>query len=521
MRAAPLQQMITGSESGGGFDHLPTTSAAACAAATSLFVCTGGSRVTAVELTSRVTPASAPRQVSGVSALVMTARFGLDPLSAMLSIRQRYGDLTVFTIKEARKVRQYVLAAGAAYNRRVLSDPATFQSIGVMLPGPHGSAQRRIGRGLLGPSGPEHAHYRRTLMAPLRPHVVDQMATNIAAIVDREILAWPQGARTDLFALCKTLVRSAALETLFPRGEDGCSDELKTAAQLIDEHIEMEASPFVRGLPRAWPGTPYGRMLRHAEKVEAALLAWARKEADVTRTDNLMCVLAQSSDVSGAWAGETAILNHLPTLFGAAYETTQTALAWALFLLAQHPAASRTLLDELSALPDDSPERLLECKFLDAVVKESMRLLPSVPTQTRRAVCDAELVDGEVKGGAFVVLSAFLTNRDPDLYGEPDRFKPERWAHIDPNQFEYLAFSAGPRTCIGARFASNVLRIAIGRIMQRYRLKVAPGARIDQKVRLTLRPGRAGIPVTVAAQDGRFEASPIRGNIRKIVRFDA
>ena len=132
-----------------------------------------------------------------------------------------------------------------------------------------------------------------------------------------------------------------------------------------------------------------------------------------------------------------------------------------------------------------------------------------------------ELVDGEVKAGDYVVLSAFLTNREPEFYAEPDRFKPERWAHIDPTQFEYLAFSAGPRTCIGARFASNVLRIAVGRIMQLYRLEIAPGARIDQKVRLTLRPGRNGIPVSIHRQDRRFKASAIGGNIRRIVRFDA
>ena len=472
-----------------------------------LCLCASESKLTAVELISERPNAPALQQVSG--------------LAAMSDIRSRYGALTTFNVQQGRKHRRYVLAAGAPYNRRVLSDPETFQSIGVMLPGPHGSAQRRIGRGLLGPSGPEQAHYRRTLMAPLRGRVVDELVGKLATIVDREIAAWPQGRPTDLFALCKKLVRSAALETLFARAEGGASAELMAVAQLIDEHIEMEASPLVRGLPRDWPGLAYRRMLRHAEKVEAALLAWARKEALAADADNLMCVLANSTDQKGACSGETAILNHLPTLFGAAYETTQTALAWALFLLAQHPQASAALLDELGASPGGAPEGLLECKWLDAIVRESMRLLPSVPTQTRRASCDAELVDGEVKAGDYVVLSAFLTNRDPEFYAEPDRFKPERWAHIDPTPFEYLAFSAGPRTCIGARFASNVLRIAVGRIMQLYRLQIAPGARINQKVRLTLRPGRNGIPVSIHRQDRCFKASAIGGNIRRIVRFDA
>ena len=64
------------------------------------------------------------------------------------------------------------------------------------------------------------------------------------------------------------------------------------------------------------------------------------------------------------------------------------------------------------------------------------------------------------------------------------------------------------------------MRIAVGQIVRRYRLQVVANARIDQRVRITLKPGRGGIPVTLAGQDGRFQASAVAGNIRKIVRFD-
>lgn len=460
-------------------------------------------------------------RVGDISALLTIARFGLDPLAEMMRLRARHGQLAEICVQGAKKAPRYVLASGARYNKRVLNDLDTFQSVGVMLNGPQGSAQRRIANGLLGPPGPAHAHYRRMLLPPLRRNAVDQLTAKIATVVNREIDAWPQDKPTDLFALCKSVVTRAALEALFPRAEAGCSEEMLAAAKLIDEHIELEASPFVRGLPRDWPGLPYARVLRHAEKVEAGLLAWARKEAGAGRADNLLCLLASNPDETGAKAGEAAILRQLPTLFGAAYETTQTALAWTLFLLAQHPAASAALLQEVEALPHDAPEHLLECKWLDAVVLESMRLLPSVPTQTRRVSRDTDLVDCDVAAGSYVVLSAFLTNREPDVYAQPDRFMPERWARIDPGQFEYLAFSAGPRTCIGSSFATNFLRIAVGQIVRRYRLQVVSGARIDQKVRITLKPGRGGIPVTLSVQDGRFQASAIAGNICKIVRFDA
>jgi cytochrome P450 len=233
-----------------------------------------------------------------------------------------------------------------------------------------------------------------------------------------------------------------------------------------------------------------------------------------------MCLLANRPDENGGSACEKALLNHLPTLFAAAFETSQTALTWALFLLAQHPRAAGELLDELSALPDDNPERYASCELLDSIVRESMRLLPSVPSQTRRTSRETDIVDCDVGSGSYVILSAFMTNRDPDLYPEPNRFRPERWRTAKPSQYEYLAFSAGPRTCIGSWFASSLLRIAIARIMRRFRLRVVPDSKIDHQVRLTLRPSKRGLPVVVHAQDGRFEASAIGGALCKIVAFD-
>lgn len=456
--------------------------------------------------------------MTGANAILSVLRFGLDPIAEMRDVHRAKGPLVEFSFNGLNK-RRYVLAVGAKYNKRVLSDPTTFRSIGVMLPGPKNSAQRRISSGLLGPSGDNHTHYRRLLLSPLRRDL-DKMANTIAEVVDREISAWPVGAPVELFALCKSVTQKAALQTLFSTESGSCSDEIVTAARLIDEHIALEAAPTVRGLPINVPGFPYHRMLRHAEAVEAALTAWVRKEGAPPRPGNLMCELANSPDETGAPPGDRAVLNHLPTVLAAAYETCQTALTWALFLLAQSPSASASLLEDLSALPDE-PEGFLKSQLLDFVTRESARLLPSVPTQTRRTGCDTDLVDCQVAKGAYVVLSAFLTNREPDLFGEPERFLPSRWESVCPTQYEYLVFSAGPRTCIGSWYASTFLRVAIARIAKRFRVQVAPGARIDHKVRLTFSPGRGGIPVILHPQDGRFQASPITGSVCEIVRFDA
>src|SRR6185295_14109311 len=132
------------------------------------------------------------------------------------------------------------------------------------------------------------------------------------------------------------------------------------------------------------------------------------------------------------------VASHILTLFGASYETCQTVLTWTLFLIAQHPDVAARLLDEVADLPSEpaaATAYLKTCTWLDAVLKEAMRLLPPVPMQVREAAADTDLVDGPIKARTRVILSAFLTNRLPEIYSQGDRFQPERWASLAPSQY--------------------------------------------------------------------------------------
>jgi cytochrome P450 len=291
-------------------------------------------------------------------------------------------------------------------------------------------------------------------------------------------------------------------------------------AGLLTSHIRMAEAPAVRGCPIDWPGLPYRRMLHHAERVETCVTSWAARRRGQVRADDLLSLIINSPDEDGNLPTDQQIGRHVLTLFAASYETCQTALAWTLFLIAQHPAAAAALLDEVSTTPAESgmsADQVEQCSFLDAVVKESMRLLPPVPFQVRRVVRDTTLIDCEVKAGTRVLLSSFLTNRLPNVYHDGDKFRPQRWEQIAPSQYEYLVFSAGPRTCVGYWFGMTFLKTALVHIVRRYRLTLVPGARIDSRVAITMWPSR-GLPVVVHVQDGLFRASTIRGNIRRLVR---
>jgi cytochrome P450 len=156
--------------------------------------------------------------------------------------------------------------------------------------------------------------------------------------------------------------------------------------------------------------------------------------------------------------------------------------------------------------------------LLDRVIKESMRVLPPVVYAPRIAMQPAELGPSRVSRGTLVVTSHYVTHHLADIYPEPDRFLPDRWLNAAPSPYAYLPFGAGPRMCIGAPFVLQMLKVAVPLLIQRFRLAVVPGVRIDRKSDITLSP-RGGIPVAIRRQDHRFGTSPVQGNIHDILHL--
>ena len=121
-----------------------------------------------------------------------------------------------------------------------------------------------------------------------------------------------------------------------------------------------------------------------------------------------------------------------------------------------------------------------------------------------------------LRTGDKVLLSHFATHRDPHVFPRPERFDPKRWFSIQPDPYQYVAFSAGSRLCLGYSFAQLELKLAVARVMSRFSIGVQPGAVIDGVVQLTLRPAH-GIPMVVSAQDRAFAAAPVTGNIHRMI----
>jgi cytochrome P450 len=454
--------------------------------------------------------------VRGLASLVFFTRFVRDPLAATRSAFDRYGPLVAFDAFAGvpRTGRTTVFAVGAPYNRAVLGDTQTWHTGHLPTGGPPGSALYRLGENLVSLNGPRHAYYRKLLARPLRNDSVEAMGDDIGALVAHEVANWRTGP-ADLWPLAEELVRTVAVALLFS-GDQARVAELSRLLALLAQESK---SPGVYLSRAGFPGGAYQRLLRRADEVENIAADIGESVRGSKSERDLIALIVNSPDHAGAPPSRENIAGHIPILFGAAYETCQTVLTWTLFLLAQHPRIAEEVAEEArSALAGTEPTlaRVSRLPRLDAVVKESIRLLPPVPYQTRIASKPAELAGNPLARGTYVILSAFLTNRAPEIYDEPTRFKPERWAHINPSSFEYLAFSAGPRTCPGFAFGTSVVKVAVAAILSRFRITLAPDTRIDYRVAVTMSP-RHGLPATLHEADGGWRRVPVSGQIAGIL----
>jgi cytochrome P450 len=460
-------------------------------------------------------------ELNGLAALRAGWQFARDPVDAMRRHYDAHGPIVV--IGKALPLVSFpriillgaplILTAGAALNREVLNNPAIWRSVSFLPGGPRGSAARRMNDNLARMTGRRHAHYRKLISAPLRKTSVEAQGPDMVSLAQEAVASWPLGVTIDLGAYVYRLVRLITVDLLF-----GGDRELGyPIADMANHLMERKWSRGSLSAPVNLPFTPYGRSLREAAMLERHVVAWAQKKRGELNGHDLVSIMVNNPAPDGAPVDIARIAGSLPALVTMTSEACQIALVWASLLLAQHPAVARGLFDELAGAAL-TMETIAQLPRLDAVVKETMRILPPVPLQLRVAEEATELAGHPVPKGARLVLSGFVTNRMRDLYPEPDRFLPERWSTINPTMFEYLVFSAGPHNCPGYLFGLSVVKAALAAIVTRFRVELNPGTRIDYTVQPTLRPA-GNVPVILHRQDGAFAAAPIRGNIHDLVRL--
>ena len=417
-----------------------------------------------------------------------------DPLRYLEGVVARHGDLVAFPLPRTPAL----LVNSVAGARRVLVDNQRGYSKQTVQ---YGALSMVTGIGLLTADG-DAWRTRRRLDQPAFHHgSLDVVAEQSVAAAERLRASWPAGGGVvdvDHAALQATL--EVVGRTLF--GADLAADgERLVGAVLAALEVVVARARTPVPVP-SWAPTPGNRRLRRATATlddACAAVVRRRRSAGVADGDtDLLALLLRAADADEL--DEQQVRDELVTMVIAGHETVASSLTWTLHLLATHLPEQQRLhdeLDEVLAGREPAWADLGSLPWTRAVVDESLRLYPPAWVLTRRAVAD-DVVDGvAVPAGSLLVVSPWLLHRRADVYPDPLRFSPSRFAadagRVLPRG-AYVPFGAGSRLCIGRDFALVESVLVIAALLRDHAVEPVPGHRVEVDALVTLRP-RGGLPL--------------------------
>ena len=217
-----------------------------------------------------------------------------------------------------------------------------------------------------------------------------------------------------------------------------------------------------------------------------------------------MLLLAQDAEGTGSMT-DTQVRDEAVTIFLAGHETTANALTWTWYLLAQNPEVEARFHQELDQVLAGRPpavEDYPSLVYTERVLAESMRLYPPAWAVGRMAKEDFSIAGYVAPKGSILLMAPYSVQRDPRFWPDPERFDPERWTPEEKERrpkLSYFPFGAGPRICIGERFAWMEGVLLLATIGQKWRMRHDPSHTVDLLPQITLRP-RFGMRMRVEAR---------------------
>jgi cytochrome P450 len=435
----------------------------------------------------------------GPKALV-AARFLLRGPQFLEGCQERYGD--VFTIR-LNTGRTVVVAA----------DPAIVKEVFTGSPDDlHAGAGNVVLKPLLGArsvlllDGPEHLRQRRLMLPPFHGERMRAYGEVMTEVAERHVADWPVGRSFSVHPSMQAITLEIILRTVFGV-EDAArvaqlGAPLKRLLNSTDHPLRLLSLQFTRS-EGARPRSPWGRIYGLLAPVDAMIHEEiAARRAEGEHGDDILSLLLAARDEDGNGLTDEELRDELLTLVVAGHETTATALAWTLERLVRTPRVLARLREEQVAGGGE---------YLDATVKEALRLRPVVPGVIRKLQRPLAIGGMELPAGVHIAPSIYLIHRRPDVYPDPAAFRPERFLGEDaPGTYEWLPFGGGIRRCLGASFALYEMRIVLDTILRRATLETTDAEPEQVRRRfVTYTPGRGGRVRVTRLEPARPEQAPV------------
>jgi cytochrome P450 len=357
-------------------------------------------------------------------------------------------------------------------------------------------------RSLLMLDGAPHLRERRMMQPPFHGERMLAHGRIMREIADGVIDGWPLGRPFPIHAEMQRITIDVIVRTVFGMADGPCLGELRA---LLVRLLNQGIMPLSVLLPVELGGlTPWGRFRRTQRRVAALLLdeIAARRAAPAGGAD-VLSMLVAARDEAGEPMSAAALHDEMITLLVAGHETTATALAWAVHRLLTNPHVLARVRAEVATVAGSrplEPEHVRRLDYLDATVKETLRLNPIVPFVGRMLKESTRIGGVSLPAGVVAAPCIHLAHRRPDVWPEPDRFEPERFLGRSPSPYTFLPFGGGVRRCLGMAFALYEMKAVLAQMAARVELRPATNGPIRAVPRsITLVPSD-GMPVVVESR---------------------
>jgi cytochrome P450 family 135 len=411
------------------------------------------------------------------------------PLETRLAMRERYG--RVFRTNDVI-IGELVHIAERDLVEQVFKWKPTQFNVG---------EPRQVMEPVTGPSsillldGRDHMRMRKLMLPPFHGEAIAHYADVIEEVTNREIDTWRRGETIPTRTVAQRITMEVIIRAVFGITDAARIAELQHALPQLSS-----PNPFLLLMQKdLGPRSPWGRFVRRRDHVDRLLyeeVARRREDPAAGEGKDILTLLLSARDEAGEPLTDRELRDELITLLLAGHETTATSIGWAFERLLRTPAALERLTAEVDA--DGQGE------YLDAVVKETLRVRPVVPEVFRAPSESTELGGYLFPPGAHVAVSLLLVQLDPELYPpDPQAFRPERFLDGAPEPYTWVPFGGGVRRCLGAAFATLEMKVVISTILALTRLRASRSRDEAPRFRgVTMLPSRGGEAIVEEAPLG-------------------
>ena len=411
-------------------------------------------------------------------AIVQTLQFLAAPTTLGLGHLKRYGD--VHTIMNSALGTMVIIADPELIKQIFTGDPDILHA---------GEANRSLElfvgtRSLLLLDGPDHLRHRRMLLPPFHGARMQAYAETMRAITEEALAAWTEGQTFALHPTMQAITLDIILRTVFGVDRGPRHDELATAlTTLFNRMISplgmlMMVPAFQRNLG---PLTPWAAFVEDRRRVDEMLYAEiAERRAELAdpagrRRDDVLTMLLDAKDEQNEGLTDKNLRDELITLLAAGHETTATSLCWAFERILNHPEVEARLRAELAGVTHGRPptsDDLPRLDYLDATIKEVLRMRPVIPTVARKLTAPMKIREWDIPAGVILAPGINMVHWNEAFYPEAESFKPERFLGKKTDPYTYFPFGGGTRRCIGMAFALYEMKIVLATVLCRAKLKL-------------------------------------------------